>query len=120
MKIIEFLGLLALGMFLVSLVIAIKNAIDVEINKHFIVKNVRRELTRSLFLLTKANEEVTKSLKDMNIETKDIDKDIDEMVEYLRDVPQDDLEKQWDTISGGSYPISLDEILDNKDDKNER
>lgn len=120
MIIIKFLGLLALGMFLVCLVIAIKNAIDVEINKHFVIKNIKNELTKSLYLLTKANQEIKNNLKEIGIATNDLDKDIDEMLSYLDTIPRDEIEKEWNYISGGSYPIDLDEILDNKDDKNER
>ena len=115
MIVIKFLGLLALGMFLVFITLVIKNAIDTEINRHFIIKNVRKNITESLYLVIRANEEMKRDFLALG---GDID-DYEDMLTYLRYTPRREREESSEEIAGDRFPLDLDDVL-GKEDRDEK
>ena len=116
MIVIKFLGLMALGMFLVFLILVIKNAIDAEMNRHFIIKNVKRHITESLYMVIKANEQMKKDLIALGFDPEDYE----DMVKYLRDTPRSELEQGWEEIAGEKFPLDLSDILGDEDGRDGR
>ena len=114
MIIIEFLGLLALGMFLVCVVIAIKNAIDTLITQHFVQTKVRKALVENLYIIMKTNEQMKKDLMVAGLE----EEDAEEYLAYLRDMPRHKIEEEFHGLYGDEVPLDLDMIL-GEDDKDE-
>ncbi len=114
MVVIEFLGYLAALTILTLIIVVTKNAVDAELVKMTIQKKVKKALIQSLYYVEKVNEEVRKSAEEL-CEILGSD-DIDGMIEYLSNMPNDELEKQWDTITQGKMPFELKDILGDKDE----
>ena len=114
MIIIKFLGLLALGMFLVCIVIATKNAMDTLITQHFVQTKVRKALVENLYIIMKTNEQMKKDLMVAGLK----EEDAEEYLAYLRDIPRHKIEEEFHGLYGNEVPLDLDMIL-GKDDKDE-
>ena len=111
MEIIKFLGLLALGMFLILVIISIKNVMDAEITKMIIQTKVRKAITKSVYLVMKSNEELKKTLHDAGAD----DEEVEDMLEYLRGLSRDEIKKECEFVYGESFDCDLDALIDDEE-----